>query len=100
MELYITEKDLQHFWSRVDKRSDSECWTHRNRSKLFRNYHKPGTITIDGIQMPVYRFSYYLQYGPIPEDAKVVHTCNNSLCVNPHHLQLISIDNGRPIPPR
>lgn len=34
------------------------------------------------------RFVWRTQRGPIPEDKHVLHTCDNSLCVNLDHLYL------------
>lgn len=36
----------------------------------------------------VHRLSYQHFIGPIPDDKLVLHSCNNSLCVNPQHLRL------------
>lgn len=33
-----------------------------------------------------HRLSYMLKCGNIPEDAFILHRCNNRLCINPDHL--------------
>jgi hypothetical protein len=37
-----------------------------------------------------HRWIYEQNVGPIPEGMVVHHTCENRLCVNPDHLQLVS----------
>jgi len=37
-----------------------------------------------------HRYAYGLAHGKIPDQFHVHHTCRNSLCVNPEHLQALS----------
>ena len=38
-----------------------------------------------------YRFSYEIRYGPIPDGLQVDHLCRVRSCVNPEHLELVTI---------
>ena len=49
-----------------------------------------GCIAIDGRARGVHRFVYEMNYGTVPEGMDVHHECGNRLCMNPHHLTLIT----------
>ena len=45
-----------------------------------------------------HRAAWILNYGEIPKDKQVLHTCDNRKCSNPEHLYLgTSADNNRDI---
>jgi hypothetical protein len=45
-------------------------------------------VSYRGKRMTVHRAVYMLTKGPIPTDKVVRHKCDNSLCINPEHLEL------------
>lgn len=49
-----------------------------------------GVIVIDGRQRAAHRVAYELARGPIAEGLVVDHLCENKLCVNPEHLDLVT----------
>jgi hypothetical protein len=39
-------------------------------------------------EQQAHRISYLIHKGPIPDGMKILHSCDNSLCVNPDHLSV------------
>ncbi len=84
----IAPKDVDRFWSKVDKTGDCWNWT--------------GQIAWDGygqfsIGVPpkrrskhASRWAVIITRGPIPDDLHVDHLCRNRACVNPDHLEVVT----------
>lgn len=83
----MTDKEYikQRFWSKVNKRGDSECWEWQ-RGRHPNGY---GACKIAGISTnKAHRIAWILTRGQIPEGLYVCHRCDNPPCCNPNHLFL------------
>lgn len=76
---------MERFWSKVNK--NSECWIYSG-TIVDSGY---GHFTIGKKSIRAHRFSYELHKGPIPKGLVLDHLCRNKLCVNPDHLEAVTI---------
>lgn len=74
------------FWSKVDRRSDEECWPWM--AAVRKNNEGYGAFWFEGRHHPSNRIAYMLSNGDIPLGQVVCHTCDNPRCCNPSHLFL------------
>jgi hypothetical protein len=73
-------------WARVAIARDDECWNWTGHLNC--GY---GTIFGNGRTYKVHRLAYELLVGPIPEGLVLDHLCRNTACVNPAHLEPVTI---------
>jgi len=73
------------FWSHVSKSDDCLLW----RSTVRKGY---GRFTVrTGRAVTAHRYAYEMAFGPIPDGMTIDHLCNNTLCVNPGHLEPVTL---------
>lgn len=76
------------------KKSIKECWEWTGSTRTNASGNKYGRFSIgsriDGSKKSIgaHRFSYILYRGGIPDGLEVCYTCDNPICMNPHHLFL------------
>lgn len=83
-----------NFWSKVDKRSDDECWNWLGAKSKDNGY---GILRIDHHGVKAHQLSWVIHFGEIPQTEEtlqtyhgtcVLHKCDNKSCCNPSHLYL------------
>lgn len=79
----LTTKDVARFWSKVAIR-ESGCW------EWTAPLHKRGyaNFFLQGKMLWSHRVAYRIYYAVDPGHLDVLHSCDNTKCVNPLHLSL------------
>jgi len=85
------ERRIDDFFDRVEvvRHADGmECWEFSGKASN-RGYYQ--FRLPDGTQPPAHRVSYEFFRGAIPEGLHLDHLCRNPCCVNPEHLEPVTI---------
>ena len=80
----LNPNDLQRFWSKVIKTGSCWEWT----SSKSNGY---GQFWLNGKLHMVHRITYTLYKDVIPNNLTIDHLCRNRSCVNPDHLEAVTI---------
>ena len=81
------------FWEKVDKRGADECWPWQagfgtGGYGLFGvGSRSDGTTRMKS----AHRVAYELSVGPIPEGLQIDHLFRNLACVNPAHMEPVTL---------
>jgi hypothetical protein len=78
------------FWAKVDKSSDCWLWLGCRHVRGGRSMGY-GAVMHEGKKWLAHRMAYTLSIGPLPADKTIDHLCRQPLCVNPEHMELVSM---------
>lgn len=82
---HMTEAEIERFNSRWKKVGDCHLW----QGPLDRDGY--GTFHFRRAGRRAHRVGYFMAHGDLPEGYVVNHVCRNRHCVNPQHLQAITV---------
>jgi hypothetical protein len=88
-----SEADLRKFWSRVNKNGPipqnnpalGPCWIWTETAKQY------ARLYINGKARFAHRVAYSMN-ASIPSGATIDHLCLNKICVNPNHLEAVTLE--------
>ena len=80
-------QSFPRFWSKVTLAGPDECWNWTAST----NPGGYGRFRMNGKLANVHRVAYELIIGPIPEGLTLDHLCRNRPCVNPRHLEPVTM---------
>lgn len=82
----LTEQERERFESRFQ--IDGQCWVWN----LALDRDGYGSFYFRGASRRAHRVAWYSVNGEIAEGHVINHTCRNRACVNPQHLQCLSVE--------
>ena len=90
----MMDKIEQRFWSKVMPEPNSGCWLWldglvRGYGQFFLKCHPNKSRR--KIVVMAHRYSYEIARGPIPTGLTLDHLCRNKCCVNPDHLEPVTL---------
>lgn len=84
MPAHMVPLDIR-FWQKVDKSAGCWLWTGAQHPAGY------GHIKIAGKVEAAHRVSYEMAHGPIPDGLVIDHLCRVPACVNPDHLEAVTL---------
>lgn len=73
------------FWPKVNKTPACWLWTAGTDAAGY------GRFKVDGVAAVAHRYAYELLCGPIPDGLQIDHLCRVRHCVNPAHMEPVTL---------
>ena len=87
--VFVRQPVIPRFWSKVDKSSGrAACWPWLASIQQGSGY---GRFWLNGRSIPAHRMAYELVVRSIPNGLTIDHLCRRRDCVNPAHLEPVTI---------
>ncbi len=87
--VFVRHPVIPRFWSKVDKSGGrAACWPWLASIQQDGGY---GRFSLNGRSIPAHRMAYELVVRPIPNGLTIDHLCRRRDCVNPAHLEPVTI---------
>ena len=85
------------FWAEVQRGGPDECWNWTGYvERGGYGVIAAGSSAVKAQRWKAHRLSYTLLVGEIPEGMTIDHLCFNTVCVNPSHLEVVTLsENAR-----
>jgi len=80
----LSPKDVNRFWSKVEKGGDEQCWPWKEG--VFPGGY--GHFWTVQRELKAHRVAYFLSTGIDPGEKRVCHSCDNPRCCNYSHMFL------------
>jgi len=84
----VDEATVSRFWAKVVKTNNCWLWT---AGQSVDGYARFSIDKPKHTSFAAHRVAYELLVGPIPDGLSLDHLCRNILCVNPEHLEPVTI---------
>lgn len=85
---YVITPPEVRFWKYVLQGADDDCWPWQGGRSM--GYGRFMTNASTG-PVAAHRFAYETLISPISDGLHIHHRCENKLCVNPAHMELVSV---------
>lgn len=87
---------LARFESKLDKTGSDHpvlktpCWVWLAGLRSYEPGKRYGSFRVNGRTVYSHKFSYETYRGKVPSGLVLDHLCRNTLCANPHHLEVVT----------
>lgn len=79
--------EIARFWAYCLPDPETGCWNWEGATDyVYGVFYRRGLG-----QIGAHRYAYELVKGPIPEGLHIDHLCRNTLCINPDHLEAVTV---------